>query len=147
MAKNNSMVNETTVCWPMQVARLLAILSIMTAATNTDVLTVLFDVFAANSRVSCPQCFVVTYNFLFFAAPFFALVGLLFLKSWGFYGLFVFPLVALIFEVPAFPFIDLFLNPMGDDWFMIVALINFGFLFLSWTLYKKNKLLSGRNVA
>ena len=123
----------------------LNILSIMTAATNTDVLTVLFDVFATNSRVSCPQCLVVVYNFLFIAAPFFALIGLLFLKSWGFYGLFVFPLVALIFEVPAIPFIDLLLNPMSANWFMIVALINFGFLFFSWTLYKKNKLLSGRS--
>jgi len=129
----------------MQVARLLAIMSIMTAATNTDVLTVLFDVFATNSRVSCPQCFVVIYNFLFIAAPFFALIGLLFLKPWGFYGLFVFPLVALLFDVPVIPFIDLLLNPRSANWFMIVAVINLGFLFFCWTLYKKNKLLSGRS--
>jgi len=137
------MTDNNTVCWPIQLARMLAILAVITAATNTDVLTVLFEVFSENTRFSCPQCFVVIYNILFITTPFFALVGLLVAKPWGFIGLCIFPLVALLFEIPAIPFLNLILPRGHVAWFSVVTLINLIMVFLTWVLFIKYRKITG----
>ena len=137
------MNNQYQISWPVQVARGLAILCVMTAATNTEVFTILFDVFATGSRLSCPTCFVVIYNFLFFASPFVALIGLLMNKKWGFWGLYISPLMALKFEVSIIPFTDLLFNIETSAWSTFVTFSNVLFLLASWMLMKHAKKLSG----
>lgn len=136
------MSNHNIICWPVQVARVLAILSVMTAATNTEVFTVLFDVFASGSRLSCPTCFVVVFNFLFFVSPFVALIGLLMNKKWGFWGLYIFPMMALIFEVSVIPFVGLLFNTEESVWSTFIVFSNIIFLIVSWMLMKQDKKLS-----
>lgn len=133
------MGNDYPVIWPMQVARVLSLVTVVTAATNTEVFTVLFDIFSANSRVSCPACLKITYNILFFISPFVAFIGFLFAKPWGFLGLFVFPLVALLFGISAIPFVDLLFLKNDENNFNIKLVINMLFLFVTWVLLNKYK--------
>jgi len=141
------MTDSVTVGWPIQVARVLSVLTVITAATNTEVLTMLFDFFSENTRFSCPRCFFVIYSILFFTAPFVALVGLLCARQWGFIGLFIFPLIALIFEVPAIPFIGYFLSNDTIEWFNLSTLINIFIIVIVWILFNKHRKMTGTNIA
>ncbi len=64
------------------------------------------------------------FDILFVLAPASALFGLLLGKRWGYAGLIVFPLVAILYQVPVIPVVALLIPRARLIWFTAVVVLN-----------------------